>query len=923
MKVLTYKDLDIDRAGAGFAKVKAALEADNFAAAKVKKLSDGDYYRAELDYRDRLLFKLVRYQGESYALLLEVIENHAYDKSRFLRGARIDDSKIPPLTDAAGECAHAQVVPYLHPARATFHVLDKVLSFDDAQDAIYRLPLPLILIGSAGSGKTALTLEKLKELTGDILYVTLSPFLTQHARNLYFAHGFERDDQNIDFFAYRELLEALQVPSGKEVDFAAFRAWYARHQRGQRAVDAHRLYEEIKGVITGAQADSPYLSREEYLALGVRQSIFLPDDREAIYELFQKYLAWLSDAKLYDGNVLSHGYLKLAQPKYDFVVVDEVQDLTRIQLALILRCLKVPAHFLLCGDANQIVHPNFFSWSNIKSFFYHADLPESDRLTQILVANYRNAPAVTNIANQLLRIKQQRFGSIDKESNYLVDAVAGGDGTVELLSADATILKDLNDKTRQSTRFAVVVLRDEHKAAAQAIFATPLIFSIHEAKGLEYENVILFNCVTSERQQFNAIIEGVDADALAGDLRFARAKDKSDKTSEVYKFFINALYVAMTRAVRNLYIVEQDTRHGLLRLLGLQQRASKLEIKQQTSSIEEWQHEARKLELQGKQEQADGIRTRVLHARPVPWDVLDDAGVRRLHDQAFSASGVSSKARQLVLEYAAFYDEPNVAARLESHGHKTARNFASQIPHLTKKYLTVYEARAIHAVVTETERYGVDFRNRFNFTPLMLAVRCGNVALIEALLKRGANPELTDNYGRSAFHLALGRAFIDQRYASWSLGTVYGLLAPAATSVQIDGRLIKLDATISEFFLLNAMIAQFHRKFNYPTRFGLGGFATADFTDAVAPFPENVLRADRKRRAYLSGVLSRNEVNRDYAYNRRLFARVTQGYYVLNPKLELKVADAWVSVGDLLNIRLMVQAAPHRGDSFKSFFATA
>jgi len=62
-----------------------------------------------------------------------------------------------------------------------------------------------------------------------------------------------------------------------------------------------------------------------------------------------------------------------------------------IQLKLILRGLKQPRNFLLCGDSNQIVHPNFFSWSNLKSLFYRAEELETGRITRILHANYRNA----------------------------------------------------------------------------------------------------------------------------------------------------------------------------------------------------------------------------------------------------------------------------------------------------------------------------------------------------------------------------------------------------------------------------------------------------------------------------------------------------------------------------------------------------
>lgn len=47
-----------------------------------------------------------------------------------------------------------------------------------------------------------------------------------------------------------------------------------------------------------------------------------------------------------------------------------MQDLTPAQLDLVLATLKKPGHFLLCGDSNQIVHPNFFSWSQVKSLFW-------------------------------------------------------------------------------------------------------------------------------------------------------------------------------------------------------------------------------------------------------------------------------------------------------------------------------------------------------------------------------------------------------------------------------------------------------------------------------------------------------------------------------------------------------------------------
>lgn len=98
-------------------------------------------------------------------------------------------------------------------------MLDKIISFDDVQNKALALRPPVILIGSVGSGKTVLTLEKLKQLEGDILYVTLSPYLTENARNLYYANGYENERQSIDFLAYGEFMESIRVPEGREVTF--------------------------------------------------------------------------------------------------------------------------------------------------------------------------------------------------------------------------------------------------------------------------------------------------------------------------------------------------------------------------------------------------------------------------------------------------------------------------------------------------------------------------------------------------------------------------------------------------------------------------------------------------------------------------------------------------------------------------------
>ena len=68
--------------------------------------------------------------------------------------------------------------------------------------------------------------------------------------------------------------------------------------------------------------------------------------------------------------------------------------------------------------------------------------------------------------------------------------------------------------TRGSARHAVIVLRDEDKPEAKALFRTPLVFSVHEAKGLEYPHVVLMGLVSGQRAAYAELCDGVTAQDL-------------------------------------------------------------------------------------------------------------------------------------------------------------------------------------------------------------------------------------------------------------------------------------------------------------------------------------------------------------------------------------------------------------------------
>ena len=906
MDILQHNELDVSRLEKPFERLVQHLREGDFRAADVKKLAPSPYYRAKLNDADRLLFRFGDYKGRKHILLLEVIRNHAYDRSRFLNGAAVDENKLVPLAspDAASP-ADAVPLAYVNPQSKRFNVLDKIISFDDVQNEIFGLRLPFILIGAAGSGKTVLTLEKLKQLAGDVLYVTHSPYLAENSATLYYSNNYENELQNVEFLSFTEYLETWGVPPGRAVAYRDFDRWFGRHVHSGRLRDSHKLFEEFNGVITGCRVDGPCLSKEDYLGLGVRRSIFLSDERSEVYDVFARYREWIETDGFYDLNMAAYAALPRVAAKYDFVVVDEVQDLTNVQLCLALKSLRMAGDFVLCGDSNQIVHPNFFSWANVKTLFYEKNVAGQGDLMRVLNTNYRNSPQVTDMANRLLLVKTARFGSVDRESNYLVRCNSENAGAVEFLPDDDKTKRELNEKTRRSARCAVMVMRSEDKAQAQRFFQTPLLFSIQEAKGLEYENIILFNFVSGNAEEFDEITDGVSASDLAGELKYARAKDKTDKALEAYKFYINALYVAMTRAVRNLYIIESKPSHRLLRLLGLVGVKDGIKLAEQKSSTQEWQEEARKLELQGKQEQADAIRQSVLALQPVPWKVLTPQSLAALEKEAFDPDRFNKQAKQLVYEYALLHSAVHLFDRLVEHKFNRAKSPEQDHANVLRKYHQDYGERSLAELNRKMAAYGVDFRNSMNQTPLMIAGRLGMAELVGSLLKHGANPDLTDNWGRTPVQIALREAALSADYARRSVGSVYALLAPRSVKVRVEGRLVKVDKHQMEYFLVNFMLALADRMLRFKIEYAIPAFQTRDFIGALAPFPAHVIPERRKNRSYITGVLARNEIGRFEPGSKKLFLRVRRGYYVLNPCMDLEVNGAWINVYDLIQISEM------------------
>jgi hypothetical protein len=319
--------------------------------------------------------------------------------------------------------------------------------------------------------------------------------------------------------------------------------------------------------------------------------------------------------------------------------------------------------------------------------------------------------------------------------------------------------------------------------------------------------------------------------------------------------------------------------------------------------------------LQGKQEQAEAIRRAILRQKPVPWPVFDEVKTTELLIKVFREQVPGSKMRQQLYEIAACYNKPVLAMWLiQEAKFDAARSFPQQQVGVGRKSYSAYFTHKFKDILAQCDQYGVEHRLPMNQTPLMAAAAAGNVALVEALLERGADREAIDHYGANALHWAMREAFHDESFARGPFAALYELLAPASIDVNTGNRLVRIDRHLSEYFLFQTLWTLFPPRFTQRQRRPYGAFETQAILDAWQHLPANVVKPDRNKRTHLSGVLSRNEVDRDYAYNRALFIRVAQGWYQFNPKLMVRrkqqEGDVWVSVYEALNLAFIGEFAP-------------
>lgn len=324
------------------------------------------------------------------------------------------------------------------------------IELDPSSEQIEHIdsPSPMLLPGVAGTGKSTVLQYRFRdavlsygEHTDEFfrhgIYLTLNKPLAKSTRRevkkiLPSDHGKKIDIAIQDINSWISALlgeeEAISTPN---LTFDLFRKWWSRRQTLQK-YDPAQAWEEYRGVIKGTAKSLDYddgtITVEDYItmphdrcAYPINQRTEYYDDIVNAFDNFRKQ----SDEVLYDDQDLVRKVKQMNLPRvYRHIFIDEVQDLTELQLLVAMEMLVAPPAcnctsgkkscncppscencqcliFDVTGDLSQQVYPTRFRWEDTKRAIYESlNLQCHER--KPMATSYRSVRSIVDLSSYYL-----------------------------------------------------------------------------------------------------------------------------------------------------------------------------------------------------------------------------------------------------------------------------------------------------------------------------------------------------------------------------------------------------------------------------------------------------------------------------------------------------------------------------------------
>ncbi|KAJ3108981.1 hypothetical protein HDU97_009714 [Phlyctochytrium planicorne] len=418
------------------------------------------------------------------------------------------------------------------------------------------------------------------------------------------------------------------LPSDVEYFTFAHKYWPHMDLNLKKKFHPVMVYNEIMGVIKGSEnaARSPkgYLERTQYIDLPTKSFGAFSGDRRDLYNLFcdyQKKKGIVQDVQdsINEVNrlILKNGYH--GSPIHE-IYVDEVQDLTMAQLFPLVSICSSPGHgLMLAGDTAQTIsRGSSFRFQDLSSMIYRTlagkggeEFAKKCQPKQFqLTRNYRSHDGILQVAASVLDLIKKYFPNS-------IDDLARDAGSVDgpfpvcLLGDDKNLQNvfgmTLTEVAPTSQNIGclefgadqVILVRNDEDSTLlrEQIGESVLIMTIEECKGMEFDDVLLFEPFGSSpaRDAWRLFLQGK-----------GKAPAFSEAKHNILSSELKILYTGITRARNMLWIYDSDA-DAREALFGLWHSQSLVELIgpsafstirfqfQKRSTPEEWRQKGMKL----------------------------------------------------------------------------------------------------------------------------------------------------------------------------------------------------------------------------------------------------------------------------------------------------------------------------------------
>lgn len=370
---------------------------------------------------------------------------------------------------------------------------------------------------------------------------------------------------------------------GFQINFKQFQSIAPKDKNFNSSV----LYKEFISVIKGevkhlddkSSIKKEFMTREDYISFSKRrESHYSEEESNRIYSLFETYQK--EKGNNYDiGDFTSYVYNSLSEKnhikmRFQAVFIDEVQDLTMKQIAILKFCCSERDGFFFAGDTAQTIAQGVeFRFESLKDLFFKEYIPYFEKVTsgemkvpeiKQLKRNYRTHSQILKLANTVIKLILNFFPeSMDKvEDETSYDAgpqpIFLSDKKVDLISK--MFQSGDNNKTSEFGSDQVILVRDvETQNKIKSICGSnALVLTVYECKGMEFSDILIYDFFSSSPmgKKWRVIANSFQN---VFNIKDPFSPTPFDKTLHLPLCQeLKMLYVLITRAKRNVFIFEKD-----------------------------------------------------------------------------------------------------------------------------------------------------------------------------------------------------------------------------------------------------------------------------------------------------------------------------------------------------------------------------